>query len=80
MTETPSNIAREAPTAVPAGQFHTVIDLNAHPLMGALAQGLPITLLADLMDPAGPRSAEIYAREGFGGLSMTVNPESAQTA
>lgn len=31
--------------------------------MGALAHGLPITLLVDLIDPNGPRSAEMYERE-----------------
>jgi hypothetical protein len=35
----------------------------AHPLMTALGRGLPITLLVDLIDPNGPRSAEMYERE-----------------
>jgi len=32
-------------------------------LMSALRRHLPITLLADLADPDGPRSHEIYWRE-----------------
>jgi|GEM_PF-5761776 len=32
-------------------------------LMSALRRHLPITLLADLADPDGPRSHEIYRRE-----------------
>jgi hypothetical protein len=34
-----------------------------HPLMTALGCGLPITLLVDLIDPGGPRSAEMLERE-----------------
>ncbi len=37
---------------------------HAHPLMSALGRGLPITLLIDLIDPNGPRSAEMFEREG----------------
>lgn len=33
------------------------------PLMSALRRHLPITLLADLVDPDGPRSHDIYRRE-----------------
>ena len=34
-----------------------------HPVMRALALGLPITLLVDLIDPTGPRSVEMLRRE-----------------
>ena len=34
-----------------------------HPLLTALGRGLPITLLIDLIDPNGPRSAEMLERE-----------------
>ena len=37
---------------------------SVHPLMTALGRGLPITLLVDLVDPNGPRSAEMFEREG----------------
>ncbi len=37
---------------------------DVHPLMTALGRGLPITLLVDLIDPNGPRSAEMFEREG----------------
>jgi hypothetical protein len=35
-----------------------------HALMKALHRGLPITLLVDLIDPNGPRSHELFEREG----------------
>jgi hypothetical protein len=35
-----------------------------HPLMKAMRRGLPITLLIDLIDPNGPRSHEMFEREG----------------
>jgi hypothetical protein len=35
-----------------------------HPLMKAMRRGLPITLLVDLIDPNGPRSHEMFEREG----------------
>jgi hypothetical protein len=35
-----------------------------HPLMKAMRRGLPITLLVDLLDPNGPRSHEMFEREG----------------
>jgi len=35
-----------------------------HPLMKAMRRGLPITLLVDLVDPNGPRSYEMFEREG----------------
>jgi len=35
-----------------------------HPLMKAMRRGLPITLLVDLVDPNGPRSHEMFEREG----------------
>jgi hypothetical protein len=37
---------------------------DQHPLMTTLGRGLPITLLIDLIDPNGPRSLEMYEREG----------------
>lgn len=38
-------------------------DRNAPPVMAALAAGVPLTLLADLADPAGPDSRHIFATE-----------------
>jgi len=38
---------------------------DEHPLMTAMGRGLPITLLIDLVDPNGPRSAEMFARESI---------------
>jgi hypothetical protein len=35
-----------------------------HPLMKAMRRGLPLTLLVDLVDPNGPRSHEMFEREG----------------
>jgi hypothetical protein len=43
-------------------QPHTRVS-DVHPLMTALGRGLPITLLVDLIDPNGPRSAEMLERE-----------------
>jgi hypothetical protein len=40
------------------------LDRPEHPLMTALGRGLPITLLVDLIDPNGPRSREMFEREG----------------
>jgi hypothetical protein len=37
---------------------------DQHPLMTALGRGLPISLLIDLVDPNGPRSLEMFEREG----------------
>ncbi|MCL6538619.1 MAG: hypothetical protein K6T28_08560 [Acidothermus sp.] len=42
-----------------------VITTTPHPLLAALGKGLPITLLVDLVDPSGPRSREMYEREGL---------------
>jgi hypothetical protein len=53
---------------------------DAHPLMTALGQGLPITLLVDLIDPKGPRSFEMYAREQSGRRAITSDVDSAMTA
>jgi hypothetical protein len=44
------------------------VDLNGviatvHPVMTALAQGVPISLLMDLADPAGPDSRTVLATE-----------------
>jgi hypothetical protein len=41
----------------------SIIDHDQHPLMAALAVGLPITLLVDLVDPHGPRSREVFEHE-----------------
>jgi hypothetical protein len=41
----------------------TAVRTTENALMSALQRGLPITLLADLVDPDGPRSHEIYRRE-----------------
>jgi hypothetical protein len=38
---------------------------DEHPLMTALGRGFPITLLVDLVDPNGPRSLEMFDREGL---------------
>jgi hypothetical protein len=54
-------------------------DVDQHPMMTALGQGLPITLLVDLIDPNGPRSAEMYARERPG-ASPAAHRDTAQTA
>jgi hypothetical protein len=54
-------------------------DIDQHPLMTALGQGLPITLLVDLVDPNGPRSAEMYARERAGAARRS-ELDTAQTA
>lgn len=35
----------------------------AHPVMTALARGIPVTLLMDLLDPAGPDSRAVLATE-----------------
>jgi len=36
---------------------------GAHPVMAALAAGVPLTLLLDLADPSGPDSRTIVATE-----------------
>ena len=36
---------------------------RTHPVMAALANGCPLTLLVDLADPDGPDSRRIMARE-----------------
>ena len=36
---------------------------TVHPVMAALSQGVPITLLMDLADPAGPDSRTALATE-----------------
>ncbi len=54
---------------------------DEHPLMSALAQGLPITLLIDLVDPNGPRSHEMYEREAIGSHERAAAaPATARTA
>ncbi len=37
--------------------------LTTHPVMTALAAGVPLSLLADLANPAGPDSRRIYDTE-----------------
>jgi hypothetical protein len=62
------------------------IDLDAaeavdeHPLMIALGQGLPITLLIDLIDPTGPRSFEMYGRELGGHRTIHLDTLATQIA
>jgi len=46
--------------------------------MQLLAEGLPLSLLLDLADPAGPHSADLLAHEG--GVSFTGQPLGAGTA
>jgi hypothetical protein len=36
---------------------------GATDVMELLRQGIPLTLLFDLVDPRGPRSLELYGRE-----------------
>ena len=36
-----------------------------HVLMEVIGRGIPITLLVDLVDPNGPRSGEMFEREGM---------------
>ena len=36
-----------------------------HVLMEVIRRGIPITLLVDLIDPNGPRSGEMFEREGM---------------
>jgi hypothetical protein len=49
-----------------------------HPLMAALGLGLPITLLVDLIDSQGPRSHEMFDREGLtADADVLVLPEAA---
>jgi hypothetical protein len=40
--------------------------------MQLLAEGLPLSLLWDLVDPAGPDSADLLAHEG--GISLIAPP------
>ena len=48
--------------------------------MTALGRGLPITLLIDLIDPAGPRSQEMFEREGISADDeVLVIPEAAHS-
>jgi hypothetical protein len=60
---------------------HQVIRLPAqplHPLMAALGRGLPITLVIDVIDPAGPCSQEMFEREGMSADDeVLVIPEAA---
>jgi hypothetical protein len=62
---------------------HQVIrlpDPPEHPLMTALSRGLPISLLIDLIDPAGPRSQEMFERESISADDEAlVIPEAAHS-
>jgi hypothetical protein len=50
-----------------------------HPLMSAMRRGVPITLLIDLIDPNGPRSHEMFEREGKrADVDVLVIPEAAR--
>jgi hypothetical protein len=52
---------------------------NEHPLMSAMRRGVPITLLVDLIDPNGPRSHEMFEREGMrADADVLVIPEAAR--
>jgi hypothetical protein len=42
-----------------------------HVLLDAIGRGLPVTLLIDLIDPNGPRSAEMFEREGLDNEQVT---------
>jgi hypothetical protein len=44
---------------------------HPHPLMEAIGRGVPVTLLVDLIDPNGPRSAEMFEREGIDPAQVT---------
>jgi hypothetical protein len=47
--------------------------------MKAMRRGLPITLLVDLIDPNGPRSHEMFEREGKSAdADVLVIPEVAR--
>ena len=46
--------------------------------MQLLAEGLPLSLLWDLADPAGPHSADLLAHEG--GVSFTRQPTGVGSA
>ncbi len=47
--------------------------------MKAMRRGLPITLLVDLIDPNGPRSHEMFEREGKrADADALVLPEAAR--
>jgi hypothetical protein len=54
--------------------------LPVHPLLVALGQGLPITLLVDLIDPNGPRSFEMLEREGIAADAERYRAITAETA
>ena len=43
----------------------TIVIQFRHHVMEWLADGVPITLLCDLLDPAGPTSREIYTAEAI---------------
>jgi hypothetical protein len=63
-----------------AHQIIRLPDQPEHPLMTALGRGLPITLLIDLIDPAGPRSQELFEREGIrADAEVLVIPEAAHS-
>jgi hypothetical protein len=54
---------------------------TVHPVMAALGQGVPLTLLMDLADPSGPDSRTVLATEvaDLGWLRDFAFPASADT-
>jgi hypothetical protein len=53
-------ISRGVPRVDTSG---VVANQNVHPVMAALAARVPVTLLMDLADPAGPDSRAVIATE-----------------
>ena len=70
-------ITREAATV----DLNGVI-ANVHPVMTALARGVPISLLMDLADPAGPDSRTVLSTEvaDLGWLRDLAFPTAAAAA
>ena len=57
-------LARVIKSRLRAADTRGVTTLSVpHPVMAALSRGIPLTLLVDLADPAGPDSARILSRE-----------------
>jgi hypothetical protein len=53
-------IIRSVPVVDRSG---VVTNPGVHPVLAALSRGVPLTLLLDLADPAGPDSRTIHATE-----------------
>jgi hypothetical protein len=47
----------------PVDMCGVLANLDVHPVMAALADRVPLTLLMDLADPAGPDSRAVLATE-----------------